>query len=768
MNKQQPEMASQGTPRTDVMQDSSYASPERHSPWFGYALWGTLGIAVILLALLFVIAARQTPRAAHVNIDPSTASALVALSPEVMVKSSEDTSFRPVTEETAIQAGTEIQTRESGQALILSPEGIFTVLKENTHVRVDELDNTESRSRLSLLSGGLWARVEKVFDQDEYYEVQVGDVVTSVRGTEFEIDNQDGEAALTVLRDEVALVSTATGENNTTAQEVLRVLSGERLRLSTTSGVVDQERVESLSRDEIASLVASHAQVDEVFTHPRLRRLVAAMEGRPHPEADDQERLGSLELLGESVRTALVRDERKKAEYYLLRAEERLAEAQSLAADDSRAAMRAIDHYRALIARVQNIAEESDDSELQERVAKSTLAQQSVLTAVLEEVPEEARAAVKQARAVAQTGFRGALNALASTSPDRAFALSGRAVKEYVRDAQREAAFGDNLDLGEALREYDRVMRIGAEISEREPDDRIRHRFAETMRRTLASVETVDTFGPTLSPGLERSIDEIRDRTTDTQFAAIASLVASDPEAAVETYRKTADFYLRRLERSEEGDDIGEHAETLDKYSSFGAEMATLAEGLQSGTTTVRELVQRATQHHRDVLQDVRERVPEEARAGIDRALENQERIRAPEATEQATDPSDFAEEKRRNRPRDEFEPNMPARQDRAPNAPSETRDQDRADDDRPAPDVPDDRGDDNRPDTPSDNRSDDTGASDRDIPDNTNTGTPENTNQSDTPGSNVDMSDNDPPSRDGNDATPGQGGTGGNAVPNR
>lgn len=126
------------------------------------------------------------------------------------------------------------------------------------------------------------------------------------------------------------------------------------------------------------------------------------------------------------------------------------------------------------------------------------------------------------------------------------------------------------------------------------------------------------------------SIEAAKERSMTGQIEALRGLAQRDPERAVEIFDRAAESRLQRAGGYIKIDDVkGESVEEIEdalaefeRYAEFGNEIAGLAEGLQSGETTVEELVERATAHHREILSEVREQVPEEAKASIDRAID--------------------------------------------------------------------------------------------------------------------------------------------------
>ncbi|MEX0917314.1 MAG: DUF5667 domain-containing protein [Candidatus Paceibacterota bacterium] len=124
-----------------------------------------------------------------------------------------------------------------------------------------------------------------------------------------------------------------------------------------------------------------------------------------------------------------------------------------------------------------------------------------------------------------------------------------------------------------------------------------------------------------------------KERTVSGQIEALRGIAERDPEKAIDIFARAAEGRLlsaqARAERGgeDEAEDIDEALAEYGRYAEFGGEIAGLAGGLQSGETTVEELVERATSHHVDVLRDVQSKVPAEAQGSIQRAMQNAERV---------------------------------------------------------------------------------------------------------------------------------------------
>lgn len=230
------------------------------------------------------------------------------------------------------------------------------------------------------------------------------------------------------------------------------------------------------------------------------------------------EKLGGLFVMSQEAR----------AERFMRLAEERLAEAQE-SGEDSNSVRKALEFYDQQRDTAFENASSSQDEGVIGRVASATTRHLSVLDRVAEQVPEEARESVLQAKERSMRGQLSALDALSRTNPNKAAQISSEAAENRLEAAQNRAESG------------------------RDDDDEV-----------------------------------------------------ADVEAAVEEFQR---------------------------YSDFGKRMSSLAEGIESGTTTPEEVVEEATQHHVRVLEDIHDQVPPQGRAGIQRAIQGAERENAPDST---------------------------------------------------------------------------------------------------------------------------------------
>ena len=156
------------------------------------------------------------------------------------------------------------------------------------------------------------------------------------------------------------------------------------------------------------------------------------------------------------------------------------------------------------------------------------------------------------------------------------------------------------------------------------------------------------------------TVNDARERSINSQLATIADMVLVDAPRAALAFDKAAKEFAKDVEK--DAKDVEKKAEkeprkSLDKkgesykaYENFGAEMAFVAKGLRSGTTTVSELVEKANEQHISILENVATQVTPPAKEQVRQVLEEIKTERPKEEDPPKT-PQQFAEQKKSERP---------------------------------------------------------------------------------------------------------------------
>jgi hypothetical protein len=170
-----------------------------------------------------------------------------------------------------------------------------------------------------------------------------------------------------------------------------------------------------------------------------------------------------FDKLGKNIGMAFTFGSEAKARKALQYAEERLAEAQSMAARNKIKEMeRATGEYDKYMARVQEIMGEikqKDQSDnISEKVALATARHLDVLEKVKEQVPEKAREAIEHAREASINGQVNALRVLAENKPERAFDICANVTAKQLEKVRIRIT--DNVTAANVTRELDYAVRI--------------------------------------------------------------------------------------------------------------------------------------------------------------------------------------------------------------------------------------------------------------------------------------------------------------------
>ncbi len=163
-----------------------------------------------------------------------------------------------------------------------------------------------------------------------------------------------------------------------------------------------------------------------------------------------------------------------KARKALQYAEERLAEAQAMAAkgktDGIEKAGNGYEKFAAMAAeKAQETRQRGVTDNISEIVASAATKHLAALDTVTESfpdaVPEQARQAISRARGASMQGMESALKGLAQDNPERAAEIAMNAAEARLNRAKAGAEENDVEEMEEALNEVDKLFEFGAEIS---------------------------------------------------------------------------------------------------------------------------------------------------------------------------------------------------------------------------------------------------------------------------------------------------------------
>ncbi len=205
--------------------------------------------------------------------------------------------------------------------------------------------------------------------------------------------------------------------------------------------------------------------------------------------------------------------------------------------------------------------------------------------------------------------------------------------EERLAEAQVLAERQDDENTTEATELYEEQLTRTKERAGRIGEIDLEAEVTDATTRHLSALDQVLERMPEQARERVRAAKE---RTMTGQLEALRGIAERNPERAAGIFAAAAEGRLRAAQtRAERGGDDEEEAEEVEEaldeygqYAAFGEKISQIAEGLGTGETEVRTLVERATQQHLQVLQDVKVKVPPQAQDSINRAMQNAERVK--------------------------------------------------------------------------------------------------------------------------------------------
>ena len=321
-----------------------------------------------------------------------------------------------------------------------------------------------------------------------------------------------------------------------------------------------------------------------------------------------------LERLFENIETFFTFGEANKAQRFITLAEERLAEVKVLAErGDNDNVERASELYEKQFTEAKEKAKRSGDENALARVTEATSKHFTVLEEVIERVPEQAKISVQRALENSKQGQISALQALSRVNPDRAVEAGTSAVREIAQQARAHVAERKSEALEQKLRHFEGVFNSFANAPQGRVD--VEAKFSERMTEIINELDEAKNEAEDAGIGkseVER-VRNVKGAVIDSQLFSLRELVKENPEKAVEIFANAAEGRLNAAKRDAEernGEAIEESLEDYNKYAEFGQQISTMVEGIRTGDVTVEELVEKATSHHIQVLQEVQQKLP--------------------------------------------------------------------------------------------------------------------------------------------------------------
>ena len=336
-----------------------------------------------------------------------------------------------------------------------------------------------------------------------------------------------------------------------------------------------------------------------------------------------------LERISEEIGTFFTFGDLKKAERYAALATERVAEARAVVEKGKpEAAEKALKRYRYQLEKALVQAEKAkvkgkNIEKVTEIVAKATSKHLTVLERVLEKVPEQAKEAITKALENSKNGHITALKALAGENLAKAVEINMDSANGRLEKVKQRVVEKNKEKIKEVLKDYEDFQITLEEI--RGKGKVLVTLVSEARIKDIKDLDEIEDNAEDISVEIVDIVKEVKGLAIGRQKSSLRDLAEEDPEKATEINLKAVEARLNRARIKVEGDKIEEVEEAVNEFKNqhkFGEEISQIAQGLGKDTTTVEQLVGKATSIHLEILGEVYEKVPEQAKTAIEEAME--------------------------------------------------------------------------------------------------------------------------------------------------
>ncbi|HMB66089.1 MAG TPA: hypothetical protein VKO42_04385, partial [Patescibacteria group bacterium] len=144
---------------------------------------------------------------------------------------------------------------------------------------------------------------------------------------------------------------------------------------------------------------------------------------------------------------------------------------------------------------------------------------------------------------------------------------------------------------------------------------------AKKMDAVLDNLDKAQDLTKEEKEDIKERIANIKEKVVDSHIKVMEEVSKKKPEEAAKAFSKTLNRMEKRVKK--ETQNPNENIEQADienyqKYADFGKRISEMAKGIRTGTTTVKDLVDKATSHHERVLKEVRDKVRQKTGAPAD------------------------------------------------------------------------------------------------------------------------------------------------------
>ncbi len=198
--------------------------------------------------------------------------------------------------------------------------------------------------------------------------------------------------------------------------------------------------------------------------------------------------------------------------------------------------------------------------------------------------------------------------------------------EKRLAEAEAMAAKGKPEFVDDISQEYENKVNEANEIATLAKEAQDKEKLAELVSTaTSQHISVLDEVQERVPEQAREKIAAARERSIRGNQEALKALARENPEKAAEVAMGVAESRANKAKQaSDAGDEeeATEAAEEYEKYARFGEEISAIAQQVGKDPSKVNELVAKATSLHITVLEDVLEKVPEQAKSSIQRAIE--------------------------------------------------------------------------------------------------------------------------------------------------
>jgi hypothetical protein len=142
-------------------------------------------IVLICLGLIYYFSKTPATQSPSLSTTPTKAGIATTLQKNLEIKNVVNATFLPIATSSTVYQGDTLKTGSVGRGIVETENGTITTLDYLSEMTIVGGNASGTQSSGFLASGNLWARVKKVFDKGEFYEIETQNAVAVVHGTSF-------------------------------------------------------------------------------------------------------------------------------------------------------------------------------------------------------------------------------------------------------------------------------------------------------------------------------------------------------------------------------------------------------------------------------------------------------------------------------------------------------------------------------------------------------------------------------------------------------